>query len=123
MKWYFSGIHRYTVQPVENCNTLEGICDLEQELDRHLSRCPIKVLSLSISNDSLFFIFSIHSRKICQHSQYFKHYFSTFFSLSLSLSLSLSPFPSHLCILRLCLSLLIYIINACRSLSYIIMLY
>ncbi|KAL5264735.1 hypothetical protein ACHWQZ_G005720 [Mnemiopsis leidyi] len=42
MSWFFSGLQRFTSQPVQRCNTLDGICDLERELDRHLTRCPIE---------------------------------------------------------------------------------
>ncbi|XP_063677545.1 uncharacterized protein LOC134813610 isoform X2 [Bolinopsis microptera] len=42
MSWFFSGLQKFTAQPVQRCNTLDGICDLERELDRHLTRCPIE---------------------------------------------------------------------------------
>ena len=43
MSWFFSGLQRFTAQPVQGCNTLDGICGLERELDRHLTKCPIEV--------------------------------------------------------------------------------
>eukprot|EP00116_Pleurobrachia_bachei_P001961 sb/3462223/ len=42
MEWFYKGVNTFSHQPVEQCATLEGICGLEQELDRHLSRCPVQ---------------------------------------------------------------------------------
>ena len=46
LEWFYKGVQTFSHQPVEQCSTLEGICGLEQELDRHLSRCPVQVRTL-----------------------------------------------------------------------------
>ena len=68
MSWFFSGLQRFTAQPVQGCNTLDGICDLERELDLHLTKCPIEVSLVLYTGQLLFGLTNSRKYFIC----YFK---------------------------------------------------